>query len=450
MKENLLEKTTIVALSTPPGMSAIALIRLSGDDAITITNKVFDKDILNAKGYSVHYGSIKNGENAIDDVIATIFRGPKSFTGEDIVEIACHGSTFIQQSIIELLLQNGATMAQAGEFSKRAFFNGKMDLSQTEAIADLIHSTSSAAHQVAMNQMRGGFSNDLKVLREKLIHFASMIELELDFSEEDVEFADRTELHKLVSEVIEHVNKLAQSFKLGNAIKNGVQTVIVGRPNAGKSTLLNGLLNEERAIVSDIPGTTRDTLEESLTINGLEFKLIDTAGIREAKDTIEKLGIERTFEKINQSAIVVYLYDINSTTAEEVEKDLSTLNQNASIVVIANKADLSQTHVIENAILVSALKKEGVEEVKTALYNTVVEEGFNLESTIVTNARHYESLIRTNEDLQKVIDGIDTGLSGDFVAMDIRQALHHLGTITGEISTDELLGNIFANFCIGK
>nr|MBC8475015.1 tRNA uridine-5-carboxymethylaminomethyl(34) synthesis GTPase MnmE [Bacteroidota bacterium] len=431
-------------------MSAIALIRLSGDDAITITNKVFDKDILNAKGYSVHYGSIKNGENAIDDVIATIFRGPKSFTGEDIVEIACHGSTFIQQSIIELLLQNGATMAQAGEFSKRAFFNGKMDLSQTEAIADLIHSTSSAAHQVAMNQMRGGFSNDLKVLREKLIHFASMIELELDFSEEDVEFADRTELHKLVSEVIEHVNKLAQSFKLGNAIKNGVQTVIVGRPNAGKSTLLNGLLNEERAIVSDIPGTTRDTLEESLTINGLEFKLIDTAGIREAKDTIEKLGIERTFEKINQSAIVVYLYDINSTTAEEVEKDLSTLNQNASIVVIANKADLSQTHVIENAILVSALKKEGVEEVKTALYNTVVEEGFNLESTIVTNARHYESLIRTNEDLQKVIDGIDTGLSGDFVAMDIRQALHHLGTITGEISTDELLGNIFANFCIGK
>ena len=450
MKENLLEKTTIVALSTPPGMSAIALIRLSGDDAITITNKVFDKDILNAKGYSVHYGSIKNGENAIDDVIATIFRGPKSFTGEDIVEIACHGSTFIQQSIIELLLQNGATMAQAGEFSKRAFFNGKMDLSQTEAIADLIHSTSSAAHQVAMNQMRGGFSNDLKVLREKLIHFASMIELELDFSEEDVEFADRTELHKLVSEVIEHVNKLAQSFKLGNAIKNGVQTVIVGRPNAGKSTLLNGLLNEERAIVSDIPGTTRDTLEESLTINGLEFNLIDTAGIREAKDAIEKLGIERTFEKINQSAIVVYLYDINSTTAEEVEKDLSTLNQNASIVVIANKADLSQTHVIENAILVSALKKEGVEEVKTALYNTVVEEGFNLESTIVTNARHYESLIRTNEDLQKVIDGIDTGLSGDFVAMDIRQALHHLGTITGEISTDELLGNIFANFCIGK
>jgi len=450
VQENLLEKTTIVALSTPPGMSAIALIRLSGEQALAITNKVFDKEISNAKGYSVHYGSIKNGENAIDDVIVTVFKGPKSFTGENIVEIACHGSTFIQQSIIELLLQNGATMAQAGEFSKRAFFNGKMDLSQTEAIADLIHSTSAAAHQVAMNQMRGGFSNDLKILRAKLIHFASMIELELDFSEEDVEFADRTELHKLVSEVILHVNKLAQSFKLGNAIKNGVQTVIVGRPNAGKSTLLNGLLNEERAIVSDIPGTTRDTLEESLTINGLEFKLIDTAGIREAKDTIEKLGIERTFEKINQSAIVVYLYDINSTTAEEVEKDLSTLNQNASIVVIANKADLSQTHVIENAILVSALKKEGVEEVKTALYNTVVEEGFNLESTIVTNARHYESLIRTNEDLQKVIDGIDSGLSGDFVAMDIRQALHHLGTITGEISTDELLGNIFANFCIGK
>jgi tRNA modification GTPase len=450
VQENLLENTTIVALSTPPGMSAIALIRLSGDDAITITNKIFDKDILNAKGYSVHYGSIKNGEKAIDDVIVTIFKGPKSFTGENIVEIACHGSTFIQQSIIELLLQSGATMAQAGEFSKRGFFNGKMDLSQTEAIADLIHSTSSAAHQVAMNQMRGGFSNDLKVLREKLIHFASMIELELDFSEEDVEFADRTELHALVSEVIEHVDKLAQSFKLGNAIKNGVQTVIVGRPNAGKSTLLNGLLNEERAIVSDIPGTTRDTLEESLTINGLEFKLIDTAGIREAKDTIEKLGIERTFEKINQSAIVVYLYDVNSTTEEEVEKDLATLNQNASIVVIANKADLSQNNTVENAILVSALKKEGIEEVKSALYNTVVEEGFNLESTIVTNARHYESLLRTKEDLEKVINGIDSGLSGDFVAMDIRQALHHLGTITGEISTDELLGNIFANFCIGK
>jgi tRNA modification GTPase len=450
VQQNLLENTTIVALSTPPGMSALALIRLSGEQALAITNKVFDKEISNAKGYSVHYGSIKNGENAIDDVIVTLFKGPKSFTGENIVEIACHGSTFIQQSIIELLLQNGATMAQAGEFSKRAFFNGKMDLSQTEAIADLIHSTSAAAHQVAMNQMRGGFSNDLKVLRAKLIHFASMIELELDFSEEDVEFADRTELHKLVSEVILHVNKLAQSFKLGNAIKNGVQTVIVGRPNAGKSTLLNGLLNEERAIVSDIPGTTRDTLEESLTINGLEFKLIDTAGIREAKDTIEKLGIERTFEKINQSAIVVYLYDVTETTIKEVEKDLATLNKNAAIVVIANKADLSQTNVIENAILISALKKEGIEEVKTALYTTVVEEGFNLESTIVTNARHYESLIRTNEDLQKVIDGIDSGLSGDFVAMDIRQALHHLGTITGEISTDELLGNIFANFCIGK
>lgn len=450
MQQNLLENTTIVALSTPPGMSALALIRLSGEQALAITNKVFDKDISNAKGYSVHYGSIKNGENVIDDAIVTVFKGPKSFTGENIVEIACHGSTFIQQSIIELLLQNGATMAQAGEFSKRAFFNGKMDLSQTEAIADLIHSTSAAAHQVAMNQMRGGFSNDLKVLRAKLIHFASMIELELDFSEEDVEFADRTELHKLVSEVIEHVNKLAQSFKLGNAIKNGVQTVIVGRPNAGKSTLLNGLLNEDRAIVSDIPGTTRDTLEESLTINGLEFKLIDTAGIREAQDTIEKLGIERTFEKINQSAIVVYLYDVTETTSKEVEKDLATLNKNAAIVVIANKADLSQTNVIENAILISALKKEGIEEVKTAIYTTVVEEGFNLESTIVTNARHYESLIRTNEDLQKVIDGIDSGLSGDFVAMDIRQALHHLGTITGEISTDELLGNIFANFCIGK
>jgi tRNA modification GTPase len=449
-QQNLLDKSTIVALSTPPGMSAIALIRLSGEQALAITNKVFDKEISNAKGYSVHYGSIKNGEKAIDDVIVTIFKGPKSFTGENSVEIACHGSTFIQQSIIELLLQNGATMAQAGEFSKRAFFNGKMDLSQTEAIADLIHSNSAAAHQVAMNQMRGGFSNDLKVLRAKLIHFASMIELELDFSEEDVEFADRTELHKLVSEVIEHVNKLAQSFKLGNAIKNGVQTVIVGRPNAGKSTLLNGLLNEERAIVSDIPGTTRDTLEESLTINGLEFKLIDTAGIREAQDTIEKLGIERTFEKINQSAIVVYLYDVNETAIKEVEKDLATLNKNAAIVIIANKADLSQTNVIENAILISALKKEGIEEVKTALYTTVVEEGFNLESTIVTNARHYESLIRTNEDLQKVIDGIDSGLSGDFVAMDIRQALHHLGTITGEISTDELLGNIFANFCIGK
>lgn len=450
MQEKLLENTTIVALSTPPGISALALIRLSGEQALVITNKILDKDISNAKGYSVHYGSIKDGANVIDDVIVTIFKGPKSFTGENIVEIACHGSTFIQQAIIELLLQKGATMAQAGEFSKRSFFNGKMDLSQTEAIADLIHSTSAAAHQVAMNQMRGGFSNDLKALRAKLIHFASMIELELDFSEEDVEFADRSELHKLVSEVIEHVNKLAQSFKLGNAIKNGVQTVIVGRPNAGKSTLLNGLLNEERAIVSDIPGTTRDTLEESLTIKGLEFNLVDTAGIREAQDTIEKLGIERTFEKINQSAIVVYLYDVTETTITEVEQDLATLNKNAAIVVIGNKADLSHTNVIENAILISALKKEGIEEVKTVLYNTVVEEGINLESTIVTNARHYESLIRTNEDLQKVIEGIDSGLSGDFVAMDIRQALHHLGTITGEISTDELLGNIFANFCIGK
>lgn len=457
MNLNMLDDKTICALSTPNGVGALSVIRLSGNQAVEIVNKCFSKDILSAKGYTIHYGTIKQNNDIVDDVITSVFRGPKSFTGEDSVEIACHGSTFIQQKIIETLLECGANMAEPGEFSKRAFFNGKMDLSQTEAIADLIHSTSSAAHQVAINQMRGGFSHDLQSLRDQLIHFASLIELELDFSEEDVEFADRTELVNLVESVTKLVQQLTSSFKLGNAIKNGVNTTIVGRPNAGKSTLLNALLNEERAIVSDIAGTTRDTIEEVITLSGIDFRFIDTAGLRETEDTIEKMGVEKALEQVQKSSIYIYLFDLNSMSLEEVKQDLLELPDSIARVVVANKSDLASEEKLqefknsdEAFVFISAKQKDSLEQLKQNLLEVIDVEALNSGNTIVTNGRHYEALLKANLDLMKVNEGLQTGISGDFLAMDIRQALHHLGTITGEVTTDDLLGNIFANFCIGK
>jgi len=449
-----IDSHTICAISTGSGSAALALIRLSGHEALSIANRCFSKDILNADGYTVHYGAIKKESEIIDDVVLTVFRGPKSFTGEDIVEIACHGSSYIQQEIINLLLESGASMATPGEFSKRAFFNGKMDLSQTEAIADLIHSTSKAAHDIAINQMRGGFSKELKELREKLIEFASLIELELDFSEEDVEFADRSELEKLISELIQYVDSLAGTFKYGNAIKNGVQVVIAGRPNAGKSSLLNAFLNEDRAIVSDIPGTTRDTIEEVITIKGIDFRLIDTAGIREAKDQIEKIGVERTMQKIEQSAIMMFMFEepelINNM---DVEGDLNEIGfSRENLVLLANKTDLKNSNqtLPEGSIQISTWNKEDIEKVKETLYSTFLKDQSILENTVVTNARHYEALIKAKGDLQKVETGMQSGISGDLLAMDIRQALFHTGSILGEVSTDDLLENIFLNFCIGK
>lgn len=458
----MISEDTICALSTANGMGAIAVIRVSGNRALEITSSIFSKNLVNAQTHTAHFGTIINKEQQIiDEVLINVYQGTKSFTGEPTTEIGCHGSVYIQQQIIQLLLENGCRMANAGEFSMRAFFNQKMDLSQTEAIADLIASQSAKAHEVAMNQMRGGFSNELKVLREELINFASLVELELDFAEEDVEFADRKELLALVKKCKAYVNKLANSFKLGNAIKNGFPIAFVGRPNAGKSTLLNGLLNEERAIVSNIPGTTRDTIEELININGVAFRLIDTAGIREASDEIERIGIEKTMQKIQQASTVVYLYDAQLTHAKDTIEDLKTIGLDKNILVLGTKIDLldnanhSSKLEIESAtkkevVLISGHSEADLIDVKNKIYTSSVGDQFEDHSTIVTNARHYDNLIKAGGDLEKAEMGLESNVTGDFVAMDIRQALYHLGQITGEISTDDLLGNIFANFCIGK
>jgi tRNA modification GTPase len=445
--------SNICAISSPMGVGGVALIRVSGDKAIEIGNKIFSKPINKAKGYSVHYGSILENENVIDQVVITIFRAPHSFTGENTLEIACHGSTYIQHKIIELLIANGAQIAKAGEFSQRAFLNGKMDLSQTEAIADLINSKSQAAHDIAIKQMKGGFSNELKGLRDKLIEFASLVELELDFAEEDVEFADRNQLYQLIDKLENHILKLKDSFKYGNAIKNGVETVIAGRPNAGKSTLLNSLLNEQRALVSSIPGTTRDTIEEIINIKGIDFRLIDTAGIRDASDKVEKMGVKRTFEKINKSAIIIYLYDASETSQTEVINDLKSFNNlDIPIIIIANKIDLINNKIrIDNSHLkLSANNISETEQIKIKVYQLFTRQQKESESIVITNLRHFEALKNAHLELQKVKIGLENNLSGDLLAMDIRQVLFHIGSITGDISSDELLGNIFANFCIGK
>jgi tRNA modification GTPase len=395
-------------------------------------------------------------------VLVSVFRGPRSFTGEDSVEISCHGSVYIQQTILQLLLQAGARQAQPGEFTQRAFLNGRMDLSQAEAVADLIASESEASHRLAMHQMRGGFSKEIGALRQQLIDFASLIELELDFAEEDVEFANRAQLQKLVHHILDKVNGLARSFQLGNVIKNGIQTVIAGRPNAGKSTLLNALLEEERAIVSDIPGTTRDTIEETLNINGVLFRLIDTAGIREATDTIEAIGVEKTLQEIGRGTILVYLYDVTALTPEEVQADLDSLvHDRLTVVAVANKRDKVDAleedvakKIAENIpaghLYLSGKSRLDTEILKKKLYDASTGGQLHAQQVMVTNVRHYEALRKTGLLLDKVLLNLDEHISGDLLAMDIRQALYHLGEITGEVTADDLLGNIFGKFCIGK
>ncbi|MAZ71524.1 MAG: tRNA uridine-5-carboxymethylaminomethyl(34) synthesis GTPase MnmE [Flavobacteriaceae bacterium] len=457
---------TIVALATPSGAGAIAVIRLSGADALAIASGIFvsvsGKVLQQQATHTIHLGHIKDEERVLDEVLVSVFKNPNSYTGEDIVEISCHGSAFIQQEIIQLCLRKGCRMAQAGEFTLRAFLNAKMDLSQAEAVADLIASDSEASHQLAIQQMRGGFSNEIKRLREELLNFASLIELELDFAEEDVEFANRDDFQQLITKITQVLKRLIDSFATGNVLKNGIPVAIVGEPNVGKSTLLNVLLNEERAIVSDIAGTTRDTIEDEIVIGGIGFRFIDTAGIRETTDTIEGLGIKKTFEKMEQAQVVIYLFDAREYNASaskfkvEIEKIKNKYPQK-QLVVLANKVDqlsnddiANLTSQIPDALTISAKTATGVEELKTTLLNFVNTGALRNNETIVTNTRHYDSLLKALEEIQKVQSGINTNLSGDLLAIDIRQALYHFGEITGEISNDELLGNIFANFCIGK
>ena len=467
----MLNNDSIVALATASGAGAIAIIRISGQDAISIANAVFksikNKDLTTQKTHTLHLGHIVDGAKTLDQVLVSVFKGPNSYTGENTVEISCHGSTYIQQQIIQLLLRNGCRMADAGEFTLRAFLNGKLDLSQAEAVADLIASYNEASHQIAMQQMRGGFSNEIAKLREELLNFASLIELELDFAEEDVEFADRSQFNELLNRIEFVLKRLIDSFAVGNVIKNGIPVAIVGEPNVGKSTLLNALLNEERAIVSDIAGTTRDTIEDELVIGGIGFRFIDTAGIRETQDYVESIGIKKTFEKIEQAQVVLLLVDSSQLTTEslpnvkiEIEK-IKNQFPLKPLLIIANKSDLLSNEVLsfiqselktENTklIAISAKNKIGIDNLKNELLSFVNTGALRNNETIVTNTRHYDSLLKALNEIQKVKYGLETNLSSDLMALDIKEALYQFGTITGQVTNDELLGNIFANFCIGK
>jgi tRNA modification GTPase len=449
------KEETIVALATPNGIGAIGVIRLSGPDAIVIADRVFKgKDLTKQESHTIHFGQIVDGELVLDEVLVSLFIAPRSYTRENVVEVSCHGSNYIIESIIKLLIKNGARSAKPGEFTLRAFLNGQLDLSQAEAVADLIASNSKASQQVAMQQLRGGFSNQLQTLREQLVTFASLVELELDFSEEDVEFANRDQLKQLIHDITKVIGQLIQSFELGNVIKNGVNTVIAGRPNAGKSTLLNTLLNEERAIVSHIPGTTRDTIEEVLNIHGINFRLIDTAGLREATDTIEQIGVQRTMEKISQSALLIYVFDASEITIAELNSDLESLQKpGITILIVANKIDLLKSefeHPQSAFISISAKEKRHIDELKDKIYSAAVKHQLNGDETLVTNIRHLEALQKTESALIRLLEGIDNQVTSDFLAMDIKQALHYLGEITGAVTTDDLLDNIFSKFCIGK
>lgn len=462
MTHNLTD--TIVALSTPPGQGAIGVIRLSGPAAIDIVARVFHgKNLLEVAANTVHFGKIKNETGSlIDECLVAVFRAPKSYTKEDVVEVSCHGSSYIIEQLIQLFLRKGARMANKGEFTLRAFLNGQLDLSQAEAVADLIASDSQGSHELALKQMRGGFSDEISALRQELIDFAALIELELDFGEEDVQFADRGRLEALVDKIKGVIKRLLDSFHLGNVIKNGVATVIAGRPNAGKSTLLNALLNEERAIVSEIAGTTRDTIEESLNINGVNFRFVDTAGIRESQDRIESIGVERAMSEIAKSTIVLHIVDITTTNPEMLWADMETFKiNNSQFVIILNKMDANpytEPHTYykeglitaENLITTSALHKMNIEALKDLLYHTVIDNPTLMDQTIVSNSRHYDALHKAYEALDEVLQGLKGGITGDFIAMDIRRSLHHLGEITGEIHTDDLLDSIFTRFCIGK
>ena len=455
---------TICALATGGGMSAIAVIRVAGKDAFVLCDKVFKgkngKQLAHQKGYTIHFGEIHLNGNVLDEVLVSVFRGPHSYTGEDTLEISCHGSTFIQQEILAALYSTGIQPAKPGEFTLRSFLNGKMDLSQAEAVADLISSENRASHNLAIKQLRGGFSQEIAALRERLMNFAALIELELDFSTEDVEFADRSLLRTLVNYVIEVVHNLRDSYAMGNVLKQGIPVTIAGRPNSGKSTLLNALLNEERAIVSQIAGTTRDSIEDSIVIDGISFRFIDTAGLRDSDDEIENIGIERSYAKIKEAEIVLYLFDATTANQIQVLEDLNVLrDQNEDgkfIIPVGNKVDQLDDHAneifnkLEGAAWISALKKDGIMELKTQLLQWV-NAGLNGPSeTIVTNARHVDALRRAEENLIDVRKGLDLHIPGDLLAIDIRAALSTLSEITGQVNNEDLLGHIFGKFCIGK
>ena len=460
MSFNLSERDdTIIALATPQGVGAIAVLRLSGKDAIKATNEVFfGKNLENQPSHTIHFGTIRDGEKIIDEVLVSIFKAPKSFTKENVVEISTHGSSYIINQVLKLFVRKGIRLAKPGEFTQRAFLNGQFDLAQAEAVADLIHADSETSHQAALNQMRGGFSSEIQELRNQLIHFASMIELELDFVEEDVEFASRDDLRLLVERILRIVEELILSFDLGNVIKNGVPTVIAGKPNAGKSTLLNALLNEEKAIVSDIAGTTRDFIEDEISIGGVIFRFIDTAGLRETTDTIEAIGVSRTQEKMKTASLILYLFDLSDTDLLEINRDINKLeNLGVPFLKVANKTDKAKDNIISelkekhpDTIFISAGKKENLEGLKARILELVNLDKFRTGNTIVTNVRHYDSLTKTRESLLDVLSGLDQEVTNDFLAMDIRRSLHYLGEITGEVTTDDLLANIFSKFCIGK
>lgn len=449
---------TIVALATPQGVGAIGVIRLSGNRAIEIVNELFpSKNLLLQPTHTLHVGLLKKAHIILDEVVIALYKNPKSYTGEDVVEISCHGSAFIQEKIIQTLTESGCRIAKAGEFTQRAFLNGKLDLTQAEAVADLIASNTEASRNTALKSIRGGFSHVLSGLREELIKFSALIELELDFSQEDVEFADRTQLNQLLQNLYVTTQQLLQSFKLGNVIKNGVQVAIIGKPNAGKSTLLNALLNENRAIVSEIAGTTRDTIEEVLNIDGILFRLIDTAGIRtHTADVIESIGVERSYEKMKAADLVLYLFDVHEMDAAGLETIIASLKaQNIRYLLIGNKTDITgnaadKFSAIADIIFIAAKENYNIEKLKQELVKAAVEGTIHTESTIVTNARHYDALQKLFSAIQDVQEGVANGLQSDLLALDIRQALHYLGEITGEITNEDQLDFIFSKFCIGK
>ena len=462
----LLSGDTICALSTPPGTGAIAVIRVSGPEAIAVCSRIFHPSgkkamLADAGSRTIHHGYIGDENNLLDEVLLSVFRNHHSYTGEDVIEISCHGSVYIQQKILELLISHGLRMAQPGEFTLRAFMNGKLDLSQSEAVADLIASQSRSSHDLALEQLRGGFSKKIKELREKLVNLTSLIELELDFSEENVEFADRKELLKLLLELKEEIILLINSFTLGNVIKNGIPVAIIGKPNTGKSTLLNAILNEEKALVSEIPGTTRDAIEDMIVIGGYTFRFTDTAGLRQARGKIETMGIERTREKIRKAVVILYVFDVTLDSVKELFNDIKEFREPAGdglkkLILVGNKTDklkkipaaLKKIKEPET-VFVSAKQKENIHSISEILLRYVSEIGIT-GSTVISSARHLDALKNTLLSIESIRDGLGTGLSTDLLTTDLRKALYHLGTITGEISTDEILGNIFSRFCIGK
>jgi tRNA modification GTPase len=448
---------TIVALATPPGIGAIAVIRVSGKQTFEVMDALFpSKNLAEQASHTIHVGYMKEDGKPLDEVVLSLFRAPRSYTGEDVIEISCHGSPFIQENILQAITRKAVRIAKPGEFTQRAFLNGKMDLTQAEAVADLIASNTEASRRTALHSMRGGFSGDLEQLREQLIRFSALIELELDFSQEDVEFADRTQLQQLITQLNISTDQLLNSFRLGNVIKNGVQVAIIGKPNAGKSTLLNTLLNENRAIVSDIAGTTRDTIEEILNIDGILFRLIDTAGIREhTQDTIESIGVEKSLEKMRAADVVLYLFDVNTTSTEELQTVINDFKKESiPYLLVGNKSENLSTdqlfNPIKDIIFISAKNNTNIHHIKSALLARAISGDIHSESTIVTNARHYEALQKLSDALADVQRGLSEKLPGDLLALDIRQCLHYLGTITGQITNEDQLDFIFSKFCIGK